>query len=76
MSAIKIELPNGNRLICGTGKYHEHGGFLKVENAEGRELGFWTSEEWESEGEGESVIGAAFRLAVGFGREEFPLGAL
>lgn len=62
---ISIPLPNGNKLICGPGEKYMHGGYLRVENKAGEEIGYWDKAEWEAKGEGEIVIGAVFRMAMG-----------
>jgi len=59
-----IPLPNGGTIRCGKGERYQWGGYLRICDKRGRELLYWDSTEWETEGEGESVIGAAFAAAL------------
>ena len=63
-NSIVVTLPNGNQLICGPGDRWAHGGYLRVLDPWGHEIGYWDHKEWEQEGEGECVVGAAFRCAA------------
>ena len=61
---IKIPLPNGGTLRCGQGGEFDWGGYLRICDKQGKELLYWDVNEWEQEGEGESVIGAVFSAAI------------
>jgi hypothetical protein len=61
---IKIPLPNGGTLRCGPGEDHQWGGYLRICDPDGNEILYWDTAEWETEGEGESVIGAIFNAST------------
>lgn len=61
---LTIPLPNGGTLRCGPGHDYDWGGYIRICDARGKELLYWESSEWELQGEGESVIGAAFAAAL------------
>lgn len=63
MNELIIPLPNGGSLRCGEGETYEYGGYLRICDDQGNEILYWDVAEWETEGEGESVIGAAFSAA-------------
>ena len=55
---IVIPLPNGGSLRCGPGEDHEHGGYIRICDAEGIEIIYWDNAEWAEEPE--LVMGAIF----------------
>lgn len=59
-----IPLPNGCTLRCDKGVDYEWGSAVRICDKNGKELHVWTSDEWEQEGEGESVMGAIFSAAL------------
>jgi hypothetical protein len=61
---LKIPLPNGGTLRCGRGDKCQWGGYVRICDKRGKELFYWDVEEWETKGEGESVMGAIFSAAV------------
>lgn len=61
---ITIQLPNGGSMVCGGGVDHEFGGSVTICDAQGNEILYWDSDEWEEEGQGELVMGAIFKAAV------------
>jgi hypothetical protein len=59
-----IPLPSGGSIRCGAGQEYAYGGYLRICDDQGNEILYWDVAEWEAEGEGESVIGAAFSAAL------------
>jgi len=59
-----IPLANGGTLCCGPGSEYQWGGYLRICDEKGRELRYWDVQEWETDGEGESVIGAVMNAAT------------
>jgi len=59
---IEIPLPWGGTLRCGEGDSHQHGGYVRVCDAKGKEVVYWDKQEWADEPE--SVMGAMFRAAM------------
>ncbi len=57
---IVIELPNGNKIVCGVDEFYQHGGSLSVIRKD-RTI-YWESNEWQEDPE--LVIGAVFRAAM------------
>lgn len=61
---VRIPLPNGGYLVCGPGEDYHLGGYLALDDDQEREILRWTADEWNTPGEGESVIGAVFGYAA------------
>jgi len=61
---IIIPLKNGGSLRCGKGTVYQYGGYLRICDSKGNEILYWDVSEWETTGEGESVIGAAFAASL------------
>jgi len=59
---IVIPLPNGGSLRCGPGENHEHGGYIRICDADGIEIIYWDKAEWSETPE--LVIGAVFASAL------------
>jgi hypothetical protein len=59
---IVIPLKEGWTLRCGVGEEHQWGGYVRVVDWKGSEVGYWTKEEWENDPE--CVMGAIFVCAT------------
>lgn len=59
-----LVLDNGHKILT-FGDTHQAGAQVHVLDPEGREVAMWDCAEWETEGEGESVMGAMLRAAGG-----------
>jgi hypothetical protein len=64
MDELRIPLPNGGFLCCGPGRIFSYGSYLRICDADMNEVLYWDSVEWETDGEGESVIGACMVAAT------------
>lgn len=60
-SELQIPLPNGGFLCCGPWE-ERYGGDVTIRDADGNEILYWTSTEWEEEPE--LVMGAIFGAAL------------
>lgn len=52
MNEKRIALANGNTICLGPGRMHKWGGYVRIEGADGREVGFWEKDEWWRDPEG------------------------
>ena len=59
---IVIPLPNGGSLRCGPGEIHEHGGYIRICDADEIEIIYWDKAEWSETPE--LVMGAVFTSAL------------
>jgi hypothetical protein len=57
-----LAIDNGMRILT-FGMNHQAGGSVHVVRPDGTEVAMWSCEEWETEGEGESVMGAMLLAA-------------
>lgn len=58
---LVIPLASGGSLRCGPGDDYMFGGYLRICDADGHEVVYWSQEEWQRDPE--QVIGAVFRCA-------------
>ena len=50
MSDLKLELTNGRTIVCDSVEDNPDGvSFIKVLGADGKEIAYWTADEWEEE---------------------------
>jgi len=61
MKELVICLKNHRNIHIGKGHRHVWGGYVRVVDVDGRELGYWDKEEWKDDPE--CVMGAIFALA-------------
>ena len=57
-----IPLPNGYTLRCGEGDEYQWGGYVRICDKRGREMLYWSHEDWKEDSE--CVMGAIFAAAL------------
>jgi len=61
-AALTLYLRNGRKIEVGQGDEHKYGGWVRVLDPRGNQLGYWTSEEWRLDPE--CVMGAFLACAA------------